>query len=240
MINLEEVQAPHLWYVIGYIATDGCLSKDGRHINITSKDEDILLSIRNALGLKCIISKKFNSRGYLSRVLQFSDVAFYKFLLSIGLSTRKSLTIGELKIPNNYFGDFFRGVIDGDGSISSWVHPSGSSQWSLRVVSGSGKFINWLGKMTECYFNISGKIHIYSKRNKQLNDLHLLKFGKIAAKIILKKCYYVDCLALPRKMKQANECIASVAGWKRKHRSLTKVRPGGETGIHARLKISCP
>ena len=56
--------SPELAYVIGLIASDGNLSSDGRHINITSKDEVMLqnvrlcLKIRNKIGLKVIFLKR--------------------------------------------------------------------------------------------------------------------------------------------------------------------------------------
>ena len=54
-------------------------------------------------------------------------------LSAIGLTPRKSLTIGALKVPLGGFGDFFRGVIDGDGNIRHWLHPTnGRQQWYNR------------------------------------------------------------------------------------------------------------
>jgi hypothetical protein len=42
--------------------------------------------------------------------------------------------------------------------------------------------------------------------------MHILKFGKFAAKIILKKCYYEGALAMERKLKKAQKCILSENG----------------------------
>ena len=52
MINTYKIDPTHLWYIIGYIATDGYLSIDGRHINITFKDRQHLYKIRDVLNLK--------------------------------------------------------------------------------------------------------------------------------------------------------------------------------------------
>ena len=46
---------------------------------------------------------------------------FYLWLMALGLTPAKSLTIGALEIPDEYFADFFRGCIDGDGSIVTYV-----------------------------------------------------------------------------------------------------------------------
>lgn len=234
MIDIKMIKPQDLWYVVGYIATDGCLSKDGRHIDITSKDRQILEEIQKALYLKIGITRKYNSTGQPFLRLQFSDVKFYKFLISINLTPKKSLTLGKLKIPDEYFPDFFRGVIDGDGSITSWEHPINCrQQWALRVVSASKDFIEWLQQEAESYYKIIGKRYTYL-RQRNRNELYLLKFGKIATKIIIEKCYYENCLSLQRKYKQAILCLESQNGWRKYHGMIC---PGAETGIQSGLKI---
>ncbi len=112
------VWTPNLAYVIGLIATDGNLSKDGRHIDFTSKDIEQIQNLIKILDLKTKIGIK--SSGTSNRKYyrtQFGNVKFYKFLLYIGLTPAKSKTLGKLKIPDKYFADFLRGHLDGDGSI---------------------------------------------------------------------------------------------------------------------------
>ena len=236
MVDLKTITPNNLWYVIGLIVTDGNLSKDGRHINVTSKDRRYLFYVKRALGLTVKVGRKSRG-GFRNKIysnLQFGDVKFYKYLLDVGLTPRKSLTIGALKIDEVYFHDFLRGVIDGDGSINSWIHKTnGREQWALRIISGSRKFIGWLQKMSLWRFNVIGRVHIYPKRARH-NELYVLKFGKIAAKIIIGKCYYRNCLSLNRKLKKAVECRKSYKGWSRY--SIMQ-SPGAEIGRQPRLKI---
>lgn len=53
-----KIQGPNLWYLVGLITSDGCLSKDGRHIDITSKDYKFLSKIKDFLGLTIKIGTK--------------------------------------------------------------------------------------------------------------------------------------------------------------------------------------
>src|SRR3989338_908023 len=99
-----------LWYLVGLITADGNLSSDGRHINITSKEYDYLEKLKLALGLKNKIGKKLNGKKQISYQIQIANKGFYEFLLSIGLTTKKSLTLGNLEIPDTWFSDFVRGV----------------------------------------------------------------------------------------------------------------------------------
>ena len=197
-----------LWYFVGLIAADGNLSSDGRHIDITAKDPLFLEELKKSLGLQNKIGSKRNGRGIESFHIQFANRDFYDFLLSIGLTPKKSLTLGELKVPYQWFQDFLRGVIDGDGCIRNWTHPTnGKEQWSLRVYSASPSFLKWLKLCVEKSFFVKGQIH-----HSAASTL-VLKFGKLAAKQILKKCYYEGCLSLDRKTKLAQMCCASGSGW---------------------------
>jgi len=112
--------SPALAYAVGLIATDGNLSPDGRHLSIPSKDLDLLESLRGCLGLTNSIGRHSSARGHIHR-LQWGDRLFYDWLQSIGLTPAKSLTLGPLAVPDEYFVDFFRGCIDGDGSITTYV-----------------------------------------------------------------------------------------------------------------------
>ncbi len=209
MINLNKIKPTDLWYVIGYIATDGYLSTDGRHINITSKDREHLYLIRKALHLRNKIGRK--ARGYEREKkysqLQFGDINFYKYLESLGFSTKKSLVIGALNLENNYFTDFLRGIIDGDGNISTWIHKTNRNrQWCLRIFSASPIFIGWLNDRIEQNFNIKGRLYSRKLRNRD-NTHYILKFGVINAKRILRIIYYCKCLSLERKFLQAQLCL---------------------------------
>ncbi|MCU0651379.1 MAG: LAGLIDADG family homing endonuclease [Candidatus Omnitrophica bacterium] len=203
-----KIEGANLWYLVGLITSDGCLSGDGRHIDITSKDYEFLSRLKDTLGFTNKIGTKNNDRVNQAYYLQFSNKNFYEFLVSIGLTPNKSLSLSSLNIAKELFGDFFRGLIDGDGSIRRWVHPSNNNeQWSLRIYSGSEKFINWLNIAAEQLLKVRGKVH------KNANNTWVLKYGKMAAKQIAEQCYYKDCFGLDRKIKLAQECIHSYAGW---------------------------
>lgn len=124
-----ECAEPVFWYLVGLIATDGCLSSDGRHVAITAKDKDFLEQIRRAAGLSCLVSENRNSRSVCHR-LQIGSRILYDKLLAIGLTPQKSLILGPLQVPDGAFSDFLRGVIDGDGGIRQTGESSGLSEWS--------------------------------------------------------------------------------------------------------------
>lgn len=117
--KINTTWTPELAYVIGLITTDGNLTIDGRHISYTSKDFQLAQTFKDLLRIQNVIGKKQRGGSLIKKyfVVQFGDVNFYEFLTHIGLMPKKSKSLAALKIPNNYFRDFLRGCIDGDGSF---------------------------------------------------------------------------------------------------------------------------
>lgn len=179
---------PNLAYAIGLIATDGNLSPDGRHINFTTKDEELAEIFIKTLRLKNRIGRK--SRGISEEkkyyVVQFGDVNFYRFLLQIGLTPNKSKIIGKLNIPFSFFYDFLRGCMDGDGSIVTFCHPeSRYVQFRVRFYSASRNFLKWIQEMT-CHETIKGCI-------KKSRDVFILEYAKLESNKLFDLMYYPRC-----------------------------------------------
>lgn len=210
-----NIKGSYLWYFVGLITTDGSLSSDGRHINITSKDSGFLEKLKDSFKLSNKIGVKNKDRVKKAYYIEFSNRNFYEFLLSIGLTPAKSLTQDEVIVPDEFFCDFLRWVVDGDGSIKNWTHPTNKkAQWSLTIYSASPQFIEWLAKSIGLIFRAKGRIHKYEKERPSA-DMYILKYGKVAAKIILGRCYYKGALSLDRKARLAQACCVSPEGWKR-------------------------
>ncbi|MBU4346078.1 MAG: LAGLIDADG family homing endonuclease [Candidatus Omnitrophica bacterium] len=208
-----NIEGSNLWYLVGLITSDGCLSSDGRHINITSKDYEFLRGIKNLVGLGNKIGTKNKRKINEAYYLQFSNRNLYEFLLIIGLTPNKSLTLTNLDIPEEYFVDFLRGLIDGDGSVRRWIHHTNlHEQWSLSIYSGSQIFITWLQSKIEKYLDCRGKIYS-ALRPQRKNFIYTLKYGKMGAKAILQNCYYQGAFGLDRKIKLAQDCFESHTGW---------------------------
>lgn len=105
--------------------------------------------------------------------------------------------------------DFLRGVIDGDGSITTWIHRTNKHrQWSLRIFSASPIFIKWIDNLIKKYFNVKNRFYCRMEKNKE-HPIYIIKFGKIAAMKILERIYYPGCLSLERKHLQAKMCLQS-------------------------------
>ena len=142
--------SPNFAYAIGLLATDGNLSSKGRQFDFTSNDLEQIKNFKTCLGLQNKIGQKISgSSGNKSFRIQFGDVLFYQFLLSIGIMPNKSKIIGEVMIPDEFFFDFLRGHFDGDGTFYSYWDPRWRSSFMFYTVfiSASKNHIAWLQKM---------------------------------------------------------------------------------------------
>jgi hypothetical protein len=191
--------SPEFAYAIGLIATDGCLYNDGRHINLTSKDDEQIKNFLQCLNLNSHIGKKFNGAHTAETfVVQFGDVNFYNFLCSIGITPHKSKTIGEVKIPTEYFFDFLRGAFDGDGTFYSYWDPRWRSSFMFYLVfaSASEKHILWLREKIFAQLGINGHL-----TKTGATPMYAIKYAKTESLKLLSHLYYnrnVVCLSRKR------------------------------------------
>ena len=172
-------------YAIGLLATDGHLSIDKRHIDLTSKDTEQLENFMEAVGSRYRITDKFS--GYTGEAcsrIQFSDVNFYRWLLNIGFKQKKTHEMSDLKIPQRYFFDFLRGHFDGDGSIYSYFDPRWKSSFMFYItfIAKNKDHIIWLQKEIEKLCGTKGRLGVGSR-------VYQVRYAKKESKILIKKMY---------------------------------------------------
>lgn len=229
--------SPNLAYVIGLLATDGNLSKDGRHINMRSSDKDLLETFKICLGLNNRIAQSHND-GYAKKPsfrIQFSNTKFYRWLLTIGLSPAKTYTIGKIKIPDEFFRDFLRGHLDGDGSVFTYTdkynYYKGRNYTNQRVyvkfISASGIHIKWLHKRIRKLSKIQGSLQC-NIRLKPKVPIWEIKFSKKDSLEVLKWIYYQSNLPCLERKRQLAVKIADLIK-KETRKIYTLVRHEKET-----------
>lgn len=177
-------------YAIGLIVTDGCLSNDGLHITFVSKDKEQIDNFMMCLGILNIkVGQTFSGqKKNMSFRVQFGDVIFYKFLQSIGLTPAKSLTLGKINVPDEYFFDFLRGCFDGDGCSYSYWDPRWRSSFMfyLSLASGSRVFIYWVQESINRLIGLNGRITF----RKKYNGCYQLRFAKKEGIDLVGALYY--------------------------------------------------
>ncbi|MBP9856225.1 MAG: LAGLIDADG family homing endonuclease [Candidatus Pacebacteria bacterium] len=197
-------------YALGLLATDGYVSKDGRHIVLVSKDKDQLENFNLALKISNPIARHHSGSGGVSFRCQFSDVYFHGFLQGVGITNAKSKTIKSVKVPDEYFFDFLRGCFDGDGYVYSYWDKRWRSSFMfyLGFASASLNFINWI--RSELAKRLEVKGHITKSKGK---SCYQLKYAKKESTLVLKTMYHKKgAISLRRKKLKVDKIFAMVTG----------------------------
>ena len=201
--------SPNFAYAIGLITTDGCLSSDNRHITFVSKDIEQIGHMKMIFKIKSSIGYTRNKVSEVYR-LHESNTQLYDGLLSIGLTPHKSLTLGSLEIPEEYFIDFLRGHLDGDGCITTYTDRYNTYKKSAYVYrrifttfrSASKQHLEWLHQNIIKVTGIRGAFHTTKIPVGQQNPMHIIKFAKKDSLKLLSKIYYSENLPCLSRKKQ--------------------------------------
>lgn len=139
-------------YIVGLTATDGCLLTGRRAINFKSGDRELVETYLRLLGRKNRVKSHPTKTGGTAYYTQFHDSALYEWFRSVGLTPRKSLTIGALSVPDEFLMPLVRGLLDGDGSIINKFYRADTGRrddyyWEYLVTcftSASKAHLEWL------------------------------------------------------------------------------------------------
>jgi hypothetical protein len=160
-------------YILGYIVADGCICEDKKRkknpfsFNITSADREHLYKIKEALGSEYKIGDKLSSNGNIIAQMQFRNKIIVSDLMKLGITFRKTYSLGLVKVQEEYFADFVRGFFDGDGSVFIY-NVNNTPQIKVGFVCASLEFITDFNQKLCCLLKIKEKsIHcIPAKENK--------------------------------------------------------------------------
>ena len=198
--------SPSMAWTVGLMATDGNLSRRYA-LSITSKDRDLLETVKDCLGLTNALGVTTNGHGGRYWKLQWRDRRFYEWLTVVGLTPAKSLTLGPLAVPDEFFADFLRGCLDGDGSVLVYTDRSHTAKnpryvydrLYVSLVSASRPFIDWIASTIRRLLAARSAIHLKSKHGGA--PVYVLRFAKKASIQVLRWIYYnpaLPCLARKR------------------------------------------
>ncbi|TMF81661.1 MAG: hypothetical protein E6I18_02300 [Chloroflexi bacterium] len=190
-------------YVVGLTATDGCLVGSRPRIDFKSMDRQLVEIYLAILGRTDRIAEVPTQAGGVVFVVQITDRNLYDWFRSVGLSPRKSLTIGSIDAPDEVLFPLARGLLDGDGSIVNGIWRADTTRRSdyyweclrTKFVSGSRKHVEWLHARLRAALPLRGWI-----TRKPYGGVWALIFGKADSLRLLPRLYPdVDVPCLLRK-----------------------------------------
>lgn len=198
-----KIDTPNKAYILGFIAADGSVYGNILSIELKNGDSEhkLLEQISEELGSNKPIEDTFHYNKRYNLHTQGSRVTFYSDRLvtdlnSYGITPNKTKTlhVNLTLIPNKYLRDFWRGVMDGDGSLylTNGIHKS------LCLV-GSKQIITSFHDLIKAKYNISCKI-----LNRKDKNMHQITYQKEVNVIqIASYLYENSSLYLERKYQRA-------------------------------------
>lgn len=173
-------------YVVGLIATDGCLIGSRRRIDFCSTDRQLVETYLVSLGRPLRFQLDRTRNGSPLYRAAIHDAHLYAWLEGIGLTPRKSLTLGGISVPGEHLPHLVRGLLDGDGSITNSIsaadttrRPDRSYQYEwfrVRFISASPAHISWLQERIRAALPVTGATATFER--PQRTTMHRLQFGR--------------------------------------------------------------
>ncbi|MFB2882173.1 hypothetical protein [Floridanema aerugineum] len=203
-----SLELPAYAYLFGFIQSDGHLYNNTRNrgkvsIEIGKIDEEILWAFKNLIPFNSSISERVRKTNFSSQhtsvIWRVYDKRFRDYLESWGLPNGSKSKL--IQLPSCSFSkvDYFRGLIDGDGSLGM---TSKKFPFLSLVTCSSYIAVEYL----ELIKQITGKTKTSNKNTR--DQVYNIVVYKEDAQLLTSHLYYNGCLALRRKLIKASEVLS--------------------------------
>lgn len=203
-LSPEQLIEPAISYMYGFLLADGHLrdgsgQKGSLCISIAARDRYILEQFQSLVPCYSSIREATRSTNFVvdyeSVAWQVSNLGFRNLLKLWGMPSGRKKSIVQAPMMPFSTVDFYRGFIDGDGSVG--FTGAGLPFVSLVIVSDA-----LLDGYLAFLKNITGKERSVM-RSKRDNVYNVMVMREDAC-LLVNALYYKGCLALPRKMDMAD------------------------------------
>ena len=194
--NYFSEQNNRMAYIMGFLAADGNVSKNGNRIQsqLSLKDKGHLEMIQSEIG-GCEVYE-YESNGYKSCGWHCCSSQIKKDLAVYGIIPYKTGTLSIPKVlDKQYWKDFIRGYFDGDGTICK-----DGTGFRVTITSANKEILEDINS----YFEENGikPSNLYKDHNNIC-----IRFRSQASIDIYNLLYYNDCLCLKRKKEKYIELM---------------------------------
>ncbi len=150
----EEIGKQQAW-LLGLLAADGYISKDGKRLGISQSHEygrDVIEHIKSLLNFEGNISSsqtKINGKEYgIAHSVKFTSAPMIKALSRYGITSDKTKNFKyPTELPKEMHYSFLRGYIDGDGCCNFYTCGYGSQKMLKISAVGTPNLVATLLEM---------------------------------------------------------------------------------------------
>jgi hypothetical protein len=206
-----NLKAPSHAYLFGFLQADGHLYQNTRNrgkvtVELSVKDITLLQEFSRLIPFYSSVTTRTRrtnfSKEHVSACWSVHDQRFRQSLLKLGFPAGKKSDLAAVRNVEISKADYFRGLIDADGSLG--MTANGFPFLSLVTASESlaNAFLAFI-------FEVTGK-RKHNTRNAR-DKIYNITIFKEDAQSLVAKLYYDGCLGLPRKIQKAK----GVSRWQR-------------------------
>lgn len=188
-------QSHNMAWILGFIASDGTISKKRNTIKIglSAIDLEILEKIKKEINIGNEITSYITSAGFQTVSLAWTCEQHKKDLAQYNIIPQKTFKLQPpYKLNKKYWIDYIRGYFDGDGSINNLKN--GSKRW--QICSATPEILEWIINYFFEEFEIP-KVKIQVSQRK--HPLYYFQYATQSTEKIYKILYTPNSLYLARK-----------------------------------------
>lgn len=202
-----DTEIPNMAYILGLLASDGCISSNRNEIiiKLNTVDKEILERIHNELNMTRPIKDHITNSGQAYSVLSLSSIKIKKILKEkYNIGPRKTFNlIFPYNLKREYWIDFIRGYFDGDG----WISLKSDGQIQSGICGACKEVLQTIVDYLYEDFNIP-KVKVYEeyskyvKLNGEKSIIYRITYGKESSKLLYNILYREDKNSLFLKRKK--------------------------------------
>ena len=169
--DIIDTEAKAYW--LGFITADGCVqvgkagangwARNHLYVKLKSSDAGHLEKLKADLAAENPVRHVPQAgRAGSAADISFTSVRLTEALIRLGVTPRKSLTVRPWSGPAHLMRHYWRGMVDGDGSIGKHA---GADKWYLKLVGTSAcveAFRDWAAPLSGSAARIRPKDNIWS------------------------------------------------------------------------------
>lgn len=208
--NFFKKESSDMAWLLGFLASDGNISKNGNKIRIELSivDKEILEKIKEVVGIENPIRIREDKRGFVFASLEWSCSEHKKDLEKYNIVPKKTYILSPpTKLNEKFYIDYIRGYFDGDGTINlNSSHGRKSLRWG--ICGASKPVLEWIIKVLENEYNIPA-INIHKDSSHEKN-FYSFAYSTISARKIYNILYTENSLFLKRKKEKYEKLLLEV------------------------------
>jgi hypothetical protein len=202
-----DLKDPNHAYLFGFLQADGHLYQNTRNrgkvtVEVSAKDIDLLQQFSRLIPFYSSVTTRTRhtnfSREQVSAYWSVHDQRFRQSLLNLGFPAGKKSALTTVPNMEISKADYFRGLIDADGSLGM----TANGFPFLALVTASESSANAFAAFI---FEVTGKSKRVARNTR--DKIFNITVFKEDAQLLTAKLYYDGCLGLARKLEKAQAVI---------------------------------